>query len=561
MDVKPKNRAWVKDAAIIFLAVLLVLTFFSNTIRNRTLTEVATVGVTDGSIVAKVRGTGTVVANGINQVTAGRTVEIQSVMVKSGQEVNAGDVLFVLGAGESEELEAAREELRSLEMSYQRAVIGLPSGDYSAQNEQISAAEQALADAQSALEIAESYAQPIKNAKDAVDAAQTTINEYEDRLETARLAMVNAEASYNNGMPVAPQMPTEPVRNEGESDEDFSLRVQEYTALLEKYNQDKLQYDADVLNYNQGDNKKAYDEAKAAYEQIKNNPSQDVQVAYGEIEGLRARYEALVASGGEYVDKYTAALAARDAAQNQLNALVNALKAEKESNNKSAALTSLELQDLSVRIEKLREEIKLLSGEEGEEIIAKISGRVESVECAPGQTVSPEQVLCSIEVPDMGYSLSFSVTNDQARRLRVGESATVNNYYWGREIIATITSIKTDPKNPQGGKILEFDISGDVNAGTELTVSIGQKSASYDLIVPNSAIRTDSNGSFVLIIEAKNSPLGNMYMARRVNVEILASDDVNSAVTGELSYGDFVITTSSGPVKSGDQVRMADNEL
>ena len=117
MDVKPKNRAWVKDAAIIFLAVLLVLTFFSNTIRNRTLTEVATVGVTDGSIVAKVRGTGTVVANGINQVTAGRTVEIQSVMLKSGQEVNAGDVLFVLGAGESEELEAAREELRSLEIS------------------------------------------------------------------------------------------------------------------------------------------------------------------------------------------------------------------------------------------------------------------------------------------------------------------------------------------------------------------------------------------------------------------------------------------------------------
>ena len=161
----------------------------------------------------------------------------------------------------------------------------------------------------------------------------------------------------------------------------------------------------------------------------------------------------------------------------------------------------------------------------------------------------------------MGYSLSFSVTNDQARRLRIGDSASVNNYYWGREIIATITSIKTDPKNPQGGKILEFDITGDVNAGSELTVSIGQKSASYDLIVPNSSIRTDSNGSFVLVIEAKNSPLGNMYMAKRVNVEVLATDDVNSAVTGELSYGDFVITTSNGPVKSGDQVRMADNDL
>ena len=34
MESKKLNRDWVKNAAIIFLAVLLVLTFFSNTILN-----------------------------------------------------------------------------------------------------------------------------------------------------------------------------------------------------------------------------------------------------------------------------------------------------------------------------------------------------------------------------------------------------------------------------------------------------------------------------------------------------------------------------------------------
>lgn len=549
MDVKPKNRAWVKDAAIIFLAVMLVLTFFSNTIRNRALTEVATTAVTDGSIVAKVRGTGTVVANGITQVTAGRTVDIQSVMVKSGQDVNAGDVLFVLGAGESEELEAAREELRGLEMSYQRAVIGLPSGDYSAQNQQIKEAEKALEDAKVAVEAARSLAQPVSDAKDALDKAQSIVNQHEADLTAARLVLVNAQAARDNLLASAPVAP-DPNAAEYQTDPD------KYTADMDKYTADKLEYDAKLAEA-----EKAAAEALTAYEKERDVLTQEEQVALSQIDKLRAHYESLSATGGEYVDKFNAAVAAQNAAQTQLNALVNALEAEQESNNKTAALTSLELQDLSVRMEKLRAEIKQLSGEEGEEIVAKMSGRVESVECAPGQTVSPEQVLCSIEVPDMGYSLSFSVTNDQARRLRIGDSASVNNYYWGREIIATITSIKTDPKNPQGGKILEFDITGDVNAGSELTVSIGQKSASYDLIVPNSSIRTDSNGSFVLVIEAKNSPLGNMYMAKRVNVEVLATDDVNSAVTGELSYGDFVITTSNGPVKSGDQVRMADNDL
>ena len=37
MEHKEINRGWVKNAAIIFLAVLLVLTFFSNTIMNASL--------------------------------------------------------------------------------------------------------------------------------------------------------------------------------------------------------------------------------------------------------------------------------------------------------------------------------------------------------------------------------------------------------------------------------------------------------------------------------------------------------------------------------------------
>ena len=108
MEVKVKNRGWVKNAAIIFLAVMLVLTFFSNTFMNHSLAEVATQSVTNGSITAKVRGTGTVESNGSYQVKAGATREIRAVMVKEGQEVNQGDVLFVLGEGPSEELDGGR---------------------------------------------------------------------------------------------------------------------------------------------------------------------------------------------------------------------------------------------------------------------------------------------------------------------------------------------------------------------------------------------------------------------------------------------------------------------
>ena len=123
MNETPKNREWVKNAAIVFLAVLLVLTFFSNTIMNRSLPEVATQDVTDGAIVSKVRGSGTVTANGNNQVKMEKTRVIRAVLVKAGQEVKAGDVLFTLGEGSSEEIEALEEKIRNLQNSYNRTAV------------------------------------------------------------------------------------------------------------------------------------------------------------------------------------------------------------------------------------------------------------------------------------------------------------------------------------------------------------------------------------------------------------------------------------------------------
>ena len=124
MNETPKNREWVKNAAIVFLAVLLVLTFFSNTIMNRSLPEVATQDVTDGAIVSKVRGSGTVTANGNNQVKMEKTRVIRAVMVKAGQKVEVGDVLFVLGEGDSAEIEAAQDQLRQLKLNYDQTVAG-----------------------------------------------------------------------------------------------------------------------------------------------------------------------------------------------------------------------------------------------------------------------------------------------------------------------------------------------------------------------------------------------------------------------------------------------------
>ena len=124
----------------------------------------------------------------------------------------------------------------------------------------------------------------------------------------------------------------------------------------------------------------------------------------------------------------------------------------------------------------------------------------------------------------------------------------------------TLASIKPDTTDPGQKKLLTFDITGDeVTPGQSLNVSAGQKSANYDLIVPNSAIREDSNGKVYPDRGIQEQPLGNRYVAKRVDVEVLASDDTQSAVSGALYGSEFVITTSTQPVEAGKLVRLANN--
>ena len=107
--------------------------------------------------------------------------------------------------------------------------------------------------------------------------------------------------------------------------------------------------------------------------------------------------------------------------------------------------------------------------------------------------------------------------------------------------------------------MVTFRVDGDVSVGQSLNVSVGSRSQNYDLIVPNSALRNDTNGDYILIVESKSSPLGNRYIATRVDIQILASDDTQSAISGALNGWEYVITTASAPIEAGFQVRMTDN--
>jgi biotin carboxyl carrier protein len=691
-----KKRGWVKNAIIAFLIVMLVLTFFSNTIMNRSLPEVAVQYASSGTITARIRGSGTVTANDTYEVILNQTRTVREVNVRLGNEVSAGDVLFTLAGAGSEELDTARDALDALLLTYERKVIEASrEGNYANDNRNIQRARNELTEAQDELADMPYSEEGIAAAQAVIDLALDDVDIAKAKISSAETSVANAEASIVQAEAVivraedsvaaaqtvtaVRQAAVDVARNHlnelgGLNNVDVtslnhqiaeintkiaSKRIERDAAwLVHKVNYEAFEKEADNLFNDTGidwDKLTVAQKTTFMAAAAMTFPTTDPMiVAYRAITNLdndlrdmnaersRLEQDRNIILGSDNSSEYyrrlrilndaeailTTASAAESSANrvlaeanrllaganrvladanrvlaNTKTALTNAEMAVTEAEGKlgtqmgykadwqaanlsirnlqktledlifvlaekqkddgvTNALSALEMRVLRDDIDKKHQEISKLEEEgTGATVTSPVRGIVRQINISPGNQTQSGTPMAVIEVMDRGYFLRFTVTEAQARRVSIGDLAEVNRGYWwgGGEIRAVLTAIRNDPQNPATSRILEFDISGDVDSGENLSITLGQRSENYDVIVPNSAIRSDTNGDFVLVVLARSSPVGNRFIATRVDVNILASDDTSSAVTGGLSSWEFVITTSARPIEPGMQVRMVDN--
>ncbi len=681
-----KRREWVKNAAIIFLSIMLVLTFFSNTIMNYSLPEVATEYVQSGTITEKVRGTGTITASDPYNVSISESRVISSVAVKAGDEVKKGDPLFYLEDMESTELMDAEKELNSLILAYQLAVItesmevgtvsniegdrtlsltqkqqrlqnaistvDAAQAEYDAATLQVAsvnkelgyignqvvdttneknavsnaqreanAAGQSVANAQveidrastdldaakGNLENVTAAAENIEKAKQELETATINYNQQKESLSvnqenanqevertTAEYNEVNSECEkvegaynswYENNKDTAS---AEDIAREWQAVETIRASRDNAKAAKENAEAAKKKVDEDLLNaqqqyenaarmYNElgGDN--AYNNAAMNIE----NAQKAVNNAEGNLydktqekanrESEKNAKDAAVSNAQQAltdkennndnsINKANVSNQLLDAQDRQAKAEINLNKAKEDlAEVQKELLAEINLESQNDAIELQQEKVeKLREKSVGATIDAPVDGIVMNVNKAAGEKTEPEEALAVMQVAGKGFTLVFSATTEQARKLSVGDIAELQNAWYYDNVKATLTSIKPDPDDPAQKKQLTFQIEGDVQSGQSLSLSVGQRSADYELVVPNSAIREDNNGKFILIVESKSSPLGNRYIATRVDVEVVASDDTHTAISAGLYGYEYVITTATKPVEAGKQVRLTD---
>jgi len=398
-------------------------------------------------------------------------------------------------------------------------------------------------------------------AKSEYNANESAIKQAEEQLKSLALTIEDKERVLNRA-----QADCDVLRGKLDSANALPDQAEQDALLAEA--QQKMRDAEDVRDDAQeayNDAQSAYNTAKAAYESAKQNgKSTDEVFTASQLETMIANLELELEQAREALDdlknntgsgdgyaNYNAYMEAITAQQRTIDELKNDLARTREEH-------ALEEPTYIEAIARAKQTVERISETTGaNEIYAKVSGTINNIAVTAGQEIKAQTVLAEIEQSERGYSVELSMTTEQAKRIAVGQAATIL-YYWGTTPEAVVESIKPSQSDPQNTRIVTLNLQGDITAGQNFTFSLGERSANYDNVVPSSAIREDSNGKFVLVVEAKNTPIGNRYTAVRRDVEVIAEDDTNTAVSG-LTGGEFVITTSQTPISAGQQVRLSDN--
>ncbi len=673
-----KRREWVKNAAIIFLTIMLLLTFFSNTIMNYSLPEVATEYVQSGSITEKVRGTGTIEATDPYNIVVKETRVIASVAVKQGDEVEKDQVIYYLEDEQSDELKTAEKELEDLKLAYMKGLFGnnvsseiitkVANGNVDG----FAALQAKVGDMQKRLDAAQKR---VKECQESLEALtlQSTVNTNNSTINTigeenqkadAATDLANAQTAEGNAEAAFNRMKSEKIESlnyqikekqdaitdletlikgaeniagsvsgsSGDSDSgnqqsttsggiDAFIQQREAakTVVTEKFNaiyeaaqkdgsysggenidelrqwinenDDRYQtyatllndYDAAVSQYeiavemaenasnqlgSHDDNRTELAKRKSELNELQARLSEVNAMTYTPGDSVKQAQDKLNQADRNLTDKTNANKQASVAYQNQIAnaeaALKNAqavydLLKEEQTEMNADINAELDLAKINDDIAKKEQEIEELREKSiGAAVKSPVAGTVTSLAYTAGESTKPGETAAVMQVAGKGFTVAFSATTEQAKKLSVGDIAELQNAWYYDGVKATLASIKPDPNEPAQKKLLTFNVEGEVQAGQSLSLSIGQKSMDYELVVPNSAIREDNNGKFILIVESKSSPLGNRYIATRVDVEVLASDDTHTAISAGIYGYEYVITTATKPVEAGKQVRLTD---
>lgn len=583
------RRSRVVKAMVAFVAVLALLTFFSNTLMNLTIPKVMGAYASRGNLSYSNSARGTITVENQTEVKGleGRTVD--QVKVTNYDTVQAGDTILTLKPiEESEDLQSKRDRLKQLEREAEYDSRTDNTTDFTSYYDSINMAKATLSDAEDTLyavqnkDAVEEENKQIINEESVkevsleatVTEAAKTVEDIQKQIDAidASIAPLQAQIDVYTALgtptptprPDAPET-TEPAATEPETPvpEGATATPTPSPSPAPAYDEDGLDptsptYEMEklMLKIRQYEDQKTALQSQLESAQTRlDEASAELAECQGKIKDAQAEIDALkqLPSEAAAQNAVTTARNAVNTAQKALSDAQTAAGITEDKARDTAEDREEEIAKLKKQIEELEKQAKVT------EIKAPVGGYIYNITVASGDALTAKTfVTYIIPETDRVCSVSFKFSSQAAQSIQVGMDLEITSGFIQG---CTVQSIKPDPDNPRANKIVKCMVAGnDAWPGEEITVNAGRGNDNYKCVVPSSAVSEDNNGHFVYVIVGSSTPLGDKYTVKRVDVSIEATDGAATAIKGEGldKYDVMIVVRAEKPLEDGQRVRLED---
>ena len=245
----------------------------------------------------------------------------------------------------------------------------------------------------------------------------------------------------------------------------------------------------------------------------------------------------------------------KTAAREKLNAAQETLRLAQEAYLEEMLLEQPGARTLVLDIAALQEKIDALVffQEQQYQILSESTGLLANLSLEENMVTTGNEVI-GICTSGNGLTLTFQASKEDANNILKYEPKLTATQ---EELKEELRSFDPDI-NTLGQNMVTFTAklreTGWTDKGISITGDLWR--SDYDLCIPMSALRQDSDGYFVYVMETTQTLMGIDKRVVRRDIFIENTDGRYAAVSGDISSNDQVILSSSKPLSDGDSVRV-----
>lgn len=497
---KVNKKQLAAAAFAVFFLIMAVCTAVSRAAASMVVPKVTTGKVQEGKLSILIQGKGTVETREESLLSLQTGLRVEKIL-QTGTLVKKGDVLLQYDQNYLQErIEEKQAEIKKLELAVEQAKLtGQP---------------------QARVEAAES--------------AQRDVQLSEDNYAKAWEDYNAAAEAYETGAAGQQQNLDQELQAAEEEKERVLQQAQELEAAGEAEEAEKLRQQAEE----NAEQRKA--QAQSAYD----SAIQELELQKSQAE------ESLQAQDSARAQAYNAYESAKEQDA-----------AAAENDKKTAEAGSYTTQSAQVDLELAKKELEKLQKVQSEngEVKAPEDGVLKSSTIAAGGVTDDT---ASLMFGWGGYRVKGNLTAEDLSKAETGDEVKIMVPGQGKTLKKNIGEISGNTNQQGEGQTAAGVFYAEMEEkeavyGSEISYEISrQTDSSYKQVIPLSAVRKDSDGTFCLVAEEEKTVLGNEYRAKRVAVTVVEKDSTSAAITSSLGQEDKIITGSSKDIAPEDKVRL-----